>query len=247
MSERVKETVGVVAEGFSSGDRTLSSDPAPDLSAGGKPVRTVIIDDHELFSISLETWLSRQSEIVLLGRAKDGEEGLALCLRERPDVALIDLSLPKVNGFALMEAVATYASTVAVLIVSGLMDPYTVWRVAQSTAKGYIDKNAEPATLLAAIRALGAGGRCFSAGFQKVHREWLARPASFQKILSDREQAVLQRVVAGWDEGKIAEDLHISLLTVGVHRKNLRRKLSAHNDRDLIAYARVWGLDNLIP
>jgi hypothetical protein len=59
MSERVKETVGVVAEGFSSGDRTLSSDPAPDLSAGGKPVRTVIIDDHELFSISLETWLSR--------------------------------------------------------------------------------------------------------------------------------------------------------------------------------------------
>ena len=220
-----------------------SSHPASE--GPGPAIRAVIVDDHELFSISLGAWLARQSDITLIGQAKDGEAGLRLCLEAQPDLALVDVVLPKLDGFGLTLRLKEQAPSVRVLMVSGRIDPYIIWRVSQCGADGYIEKTANPALLLTAVRAVAAGDEFFSPTFQAVKREWLAQPEAFQKILSSREQEVLLRVVVGWDDERIAAELGISLQTVVVHRKNLRRKLGAHNDRDLIAYARAWGLGEI--
>jgi DNA-binding NarL/FixJ family response regulator len=100
--------------------------------------------------------------------------------------------------------------------------------------------------LVEAIRTVAKGGVFFSPVFQKVKQEWLSQPEAFQKILSDREQEVLRRVVAGWNDERIARQLDITATTVAVHRKHIRQKLELHNDRELVGYAREWGLDEAI-
>ena len=106
-----------------------------------------------------------------------------------------------------------------------------------------MEKTLPPEMLVEAIRTVAKGGVFFSPMFQKMKQEWLAQPEAFQKILSDREQEVLRRVVAGWNDERIARQLDITATTVAVHRKHIRQKLELHNDRELVAYAREWGLD----
>ena len=96
------------------------------------------------------------------------------------------------------------------------------------------------------ITAVAAGQPYFSPVFEQVKNEWLNQPEAFNKVLSKREQEVLVRVVAGWNEEKISQQLGMALTTVAVHRNNIRRKLGVHNDRDLLAYGRTWGLDRAV-
>ena len=89
---------------------------------------------------------------------------------------------------------------------------------------------------------MSAGRKFFSPVFNQVKAAWLSRPEAFQKILSDREQEVLRWVVAGGDDARIGTKLGITPATVAAHRKHIRQKLELHSDRDLVAYARKWGL-----
>ncbi len=207
------------------------------------PIRIIIVDDHVLLAESIGMLINRQPDLELAGRAEDGEAGWDLCLALKPDVALVDLDLPKLDGIQLVKRLRSKTPEIRLLTMSGRIDPYAIWQVAQSGAHGYVEKTANPQMLLAAIRAVAVGADFFSDAFQKVKQEWLAQPDSFQKILSEREQQVLRRVVAGRDDAHIAKELDIAVSTVGVHRKHIRQKLELHNDRDLVAYARVWGLD----
>jgi DNA-binding NarL/FixJ family response regulator len=207
------------------------------------PVRIVIVDDHELLSESLGLWFARQPGLTLAGRAADGEAGWNLCLSLKPDLALVDIELPKLDGLELVKRLRAQLPDLRLLTMSGRMDPYTIWRVFQSGAHGFMEKNSGAELLVEAIRTVAAGGVYFSPVFQKVKQEWLSQPGAFQKILSEREQDVLRRVVAGWDDERIGKHLGITASTVAVHRKHIRQKLELHNDRELVAYARVWGLD----
>jgi DNA-binding NarL/FixJ family response regulator len=207
------------------------------------PIRIVIVDDHVLLAESIGLLVNRQPDLNLAGRAEDGEAGWNLCQTLMPDLAVVDLDLPKLDGIQLINRLHSKAPSIRLLTISGRTDPYAIWQVAQSGAHGYVEKTADPQMLLDAIRSVATGAEFFSHLFQKVKHEWLAQPDSFQKILSNREQQVLRGVVAGWDDTHIARELDISVPTVGAHRKNIRQKLELHNDRDLVAYARVWGLD----
>jgi DNA-binding NarL/FixJ family response regulator len=210
---------------------------------GKSPIRIVIVDDHALLAESLGAWIMRQPDLALAGRAEDGETGYNLCLALKPDLALLDIDLPKIDGLELIRRFVVELPAMRLLTMSGRMDPYTIWRVSQSGGHGYVEKTASPEILSQAIRAIAAGGTYFSELFEKIKSEWLAQPEAFQKILSDREQEVLRRVVAGESDEQIAAQFQISVATVGVHRKHIRQKLELHNDRDLVAYARKWGLD----
>jgi DNA-binding NarL/FixJ family response regulator len=207
------------------------------------PIRIIIVDDHVLLAESIGMLINRQPDLKLAGRAEDGEAGWDLCLALKPDVAVVDLDLPKLDGIQLVKRLRSKTPEIRLLTMSGRIDPYAIWQVAQSGAHGYVEKTANPQMLLAAIRAVAFGADFFSDAFQKVKQEWLAQPDSFQKILSEREQQVLRWVVAGRDDAQIAKELDIAVSTVGVHRKHIRQKLELHNDRDLVAYARAWGLD----
>jgi DNA-binding NarL/FixJ family response regulator len=208
-----------------------------------KRIRLVIIEDELLMAKMLGMWIGRQQDFEVLGHAQDGEEGFNLCESVQPDLALMDIALPKLDGLNLVKRLRPKFPNLRLLMMSGLTDPYTIWRVLQSGVHGYIDKLQPPEILIDAIRTVAAGGSFFSPLFQEVKAEWLSQPEAFQKILSDREQEVLRRVVVGLDDENIASELKISSSTVATHRKHIRQKLGAHNDRDLMAYAQKWGLN----
>jgi len=207
------------------------------------PIRIVIVDDHVLLAESIGMWLNCQPDFTLVGQAEDGEAGWELCTALEPDLAVVDIDLPKLDGLELVRRLRVRMPAMRLLTMSGRTDPYAIWQVSQSGAHGYVEKTAGPNTLVEAIRTVADGADFFSGVYQKVKQDWLSQSDAFQKILSDREQQVLRRVVAGWDDEHIAGELDIAVTTVGAHRKHIRQKLELHNDRDLVAYARTWGLD----
>lgn len=207
-----------------------------------KRTKIVVIDDHAMLAESLGAWIAKHADMEYAGRADNGVTGRDLCLAVKPDVALVDVDLPKLDGLELVKRLVEEMPSLRLLTMTGRMDPYTIWRVSQSGVHGYMEKTLSPEKLIEAIRTVAGGGNFFSPLFQQVKQEWLSQPEAFQKILSDREQEVLQRVVAGWDDERIASQMNISAATVAVHRKNIRKKLELHNDRELVAYAHKWGL-----
>lgn len=205
--------------------------------------RLVIVEDELMVSGMLQAWLRRYPDIELAGCATDGEAGLELCRSTKPALALIDVRLPKLDGLQLAQRLAAEFPAMRLIIMSGLMDASTIWRITQSGVHGYVNKSQPPESLIEAIRSVACGNTFFGPDFSRIKKEWLAQPGAFQKILSDREQQVLRFVAAGMEDVDIAGRLGISPATVEAHRKRIRQKLSVHNDRGLVAYARLWGLD----
>lgn len=205
--------------------------------------KILIVEDNRFMSECLGALLEHRLGGVLLSYAQDGEEGFKLCQELRPDLALIDIQIPKLDGLSLIEKIRELLPDIRLIAMSGLMDAYTIWRISQSGVHGYIVKTENLEALLKGIRLVLNNGLFFSSIFQEVKNTWLSKPEAFQKILSDREQQVLTHVVAGWDDERIGAKFEISAATVGVHRKNIRKKLDLHNDRELLGYALKWGLD----
>jgi DNA-binding NarL/FixJ family response regulator len=207
------------------------------------PIKLVIVEDQQLLAQMLAAWVANQPDLLLVGCASDGEEGWTLCRTLRPTLALVDIELPKLGGLELAGRLLQQKPPIPTLTMSGFVDPYTIWRVCQSGAHGYVDKTQDVALLMEGIRAVAAGKTYFSKVFEQVKQDSLAQPQAFHAALTQREQAVLQRVVAGWDDRSIGTQFCISTVTVAAHRKHIRKKLDLHNDRQLVAYASRWGLN----
>jgi DNA-binding NarL/FixJ family response regulator len=221
----------------------IESSPGVTMNTNSKKIRVAIIEDELMMSGALTAWIARFHDLQLVGCAADGEAGWQLCQSEQPEIALIDIRLPKLDGLELTQRLAAKFPKMRLLAMSGLMDAYTVWRVMQSGVHGYVNKTQSPESLIEAIRAVARGNTFFGPVFTRVKEEWLSKPEAFQKILSVREQQILRGVAAGWEDDRIGDKLGISPGTVEAHRKNIRQKLGVHNDRSLLAYARHWGLD----
>lgn len=208
----------------------------------GNKIQIAIVEDELMVSGMLTAWISRFRDLQLVGTAADGHAGWELCRSAQPDVAIIDIRLPKLDGLDLIHRLASEFPKMRLLAMSGLMDAYTVWRIMQSGVHGYINKSQPPESLIEAIRAVAGGNTFFGPVFTQVKQQWLSQPEAFQKILSEREQQILRGVAAGSEDSLIATELGISPATVEAHRKHIRQKLGVHNDRGLLAYARRWGL-----
>jgi two-component system nitrate/nitrite response regulator NarL len=206
-------------------------------------IRIAVIEDELILSGMFSAWLTRFRDLELVGCAADGEAGLELCRAQQPDIALVDIQMPKMDGLELAQRLTAEFPKMRLLAMSGLSDACTIWRIMQSGAHGYIEKIQEPDSLIEAIRAVAKGNTFFGPTFSRVRQEWLAKPDAFHKLLSEREQQILRGVVSGWEDDLIARELGIATATVEVHRKRIRQKLGVHNDRGLLAYARRWGLD----
>jgi len=211
-----------------------------------KKTRIAIVEDEVLLADLLKILLSRFRDLAVVGCAADGEAGWELCRNAQPDLALVDIELPKLDGLKLIQRLAAEYPQMRLLSMSGLLDAYTIWGIMQCGAHGFISKTQAPDLLVEAIRAVARGNTFFGPGFSQVRQEWLARPEAFHKILSEREQDVLRGVVAGLEDEHIGTRLGISPATIEVHRKRIRQKLGVHSDRGLLAYARKWGLHTRI-
>ena len=200
-------------------------------------IRLLLVDDHQLVRDGLRARLGDIPEIEIVGEAANGRQALAAAEALRPDLALVDVGLPDINGIELTEALARQRPELRVLILSMYDSQGYVMSAMRAGARGYVLKDAPSAEIIAAIRAVAAGGAYFSGALTAA----LSTQADDAATLTEREREVLILVAQGDSNKRIAQKLDVSVRTVETHRLNLRRKLGIETAAGLAGYALKRG------
>ncbi|NMG30912.1 response regulator [Aromatoleum evansii] len=200
-------------------------------------IRLLLVDDHQLVRDGLRARLGDIPEIDIVGEAANGEQALAAAETLRPDLALVDVGLPDINGIELTTALAQRRPELRVLILSMYDSQGYVMSAMRAGARGYVLKDAPSVEIIAAIRAVAAGGAYFSGALTTA----LSTQADDAAALTEREREVLILVAQGDSNKRIAQKLDVSVRTVETHRLNLRRKLGIETAAGLASYALKRG------
>ena len=201
-------------------------------------VRIVVVEDHRMFRDLIRKACEVPSGHQVIGETDSGITAVEMILRLKPDIAILDLSLPDMDGFAVADRVLEQLPNLRVLVLSSHCDDYTLFCVEQSRVHGFVDKNTNTVeTLHEALAALETGQIYFSPAFKAAKIARRADPLSFTKILSDRERAVLSLIGQGLSDGEIGARLDVSSRTAQTHRSRILRKLEIKGTPKLIAFA----------
>jgi DNA-binding NarL/FixJ family response regulator len=206
-------------------------------SAGPARIRLLLVDDHQLVRDGLRARLGDIAEFEIVGEAASGQEALAAAECLRPDLALVDVGLPDMNGIELASALGQRSPALRVLILSMYDSAGYVRSAMQAGARGYVLKDAPSAEIIAAIRAVAAGGVYFSSALTAA----LTTAPADATTLTEREREVLILLAQGDSNKRIALKLDVSVRTVETHRLNLRRKLGIETVAGLTNYALKRG------
>ena len=213
-----------------------------------KPIRILLADDHPVVRDGLRALLEREPDMTIVAEAADGREAVRLAEEQSPDVAIMDLAMPIMNGIeATRRIVATHPRT-AVVILSMHQDESYVLGSLNAGAKGYLLKDSMRKEVIEAIRAVSQGRsfltRKVSAMLQEDYISQLRRRGleDSYELLTDREREVLQLVAEGRTNKEVASALNISVTTVETHRTHILRKLDLHSIPELILYAVRKGI-----
>jgi two-component system response regulator NreC len=205
-------------------------------------VRIVIVEDHLMFREVLKKVCVEDLRHDVVGEAEDGERAIQVVATTHPDLVLLDLHLPSLDGFGVVEAIRKVTPQVKVLILSSHCDSYTVYRSERAHVQGFVDKNTNSVAMLkAAIGAVAQGKVWFSDVFLKVKAARHRDPASFDKLLTRRERAVLILVGLPLTDAEISAELDIAEETVEKHRFNILRKLGFQTTTELVRFAHEQG------
>lgn len=213
-------------------------------------IKVLLAEDHGVVREAITALLARYDDLEVVGGADDGRQAVEMTERLDPDVLLMDLAMPVLNGVDATAQVKRLRPRTKVLMLTGYGDDQRVVEALQAGASGYILKRSDPDELLLAIKSVYAGNSYFSAEINRDGRgSGLVEQARSGKseTLSGREREVLQLVAEGYSSQQIADRLVISLKTVEVHRSNIMGKLHARNRTDLILYALRSGLVEIDP
>jgi DNA-binding NarL/FixJ family response regulator len=205
-------------------------------------LKIVIVEDHEMFREVLRKVCTHDLHHEIVGEASDGRRAVEQVLATAPDLLLLDLSLPKLDGFGVVEAVRLAAPSLRILVLSSHCENYTVFRAEKARVNGFVDKNTNTvATLKAAISAVGEGRAYFSETFRAVKAARHRDPQSFDKLLTDRERTVLALLGRPQSDDEVAATLQISRQTAIKHRFNILGKLGLSTTAELVRYAQEHG------
>jgi DNA-binding NarL/FixJ family response regulator len=210
-------------------------------------IRVLIADDHQLFRDGLRALLASADDTELVGEAATGEEAIVQAAALQPDVVLMDLQMPGMNGIEATRRIVQMSPHIGVLVVTMFEDDHSVFAAMRAGARGYLLKGASHAEMLRAIRAVGGGEAIFSPAIASRLMEYFAniRPASAPQVfpeLSDREREVLGLIAQGHKNTEIAERLVLSAKTVRNHVTNILSKLQVADRAEAIIRAREAGL-----
>lgn len=176
------------------------------------------------------------------GETDSGKKAVELILATKPDAVVLDLSLPDMDGFNVVDRVLKAIPSVRILVVSSHCDDYTLFRVEKSGVHGFLDKNSNTLeTLGEALKSIEEGRIYFSAAFLAAKTARRTDPRSFTKVLSEWERAILSLIGQGLSDEEIGERLSLSHRTVQTHRSNILRKLDIKGTPKLIAFAIEHG------
>lgn len=199
--------------------------------------KTAIIEDQVLFRDLLVKLVTGDARFECVGSAGDAEAGLALCLRTEPDLIVLDVNLPGMNGLDMAALLRARHADAHILALTSLKDELTITRILELELTGYVEKDQPVAVLEEAMLAVAQGRRYHSATFEDVRRRMGRDPLAVGKILSPREREILALVAKGRTSGQIAAVLGLSERTVSNHRYNMMRKLEVHSVAELVAFA----------
>jgi DNA-binding NarL/FixJ family response regulator len=208
-------------------------------------IRVIVADDHVIFRQGLLNLLRSSKHIAVAGEAGTGPETINLVTREKPDVAILDISMPGFDGFEVLQRIQSQGINTKVIFLTMYKDTLTAKKALQSGASGYILKENAFADLLYAISTVSSGGTFIS---PSVSKSILKAPDNEEKepqILTFRESEVLRQIASGLTNKQIADKLFISVKTVETHRKNIMQKLDVHTIADLVKYTIKTGLLDL--
>lgn len=195
-----------------------------------------------MFREVLRKVCAKELRLQVVGEAGDGPAAVEIVTKELPDLLLLDLHLPGLDGFGVVEAVKVVAPATRILVLSSHCDEFTVFRAERARVQGFVDKNTNSVAMLKeAIGAVMEGRLWFSEAFRRIKAARHQDQFSFDKLLTDRERVIVGLVGQPLDDRQIAEKLKISRETVEKHRFNILRKLGLSNTTDLVRYAREHG------
>lgn len=213
-------------------------------------IRLLIADDHPIVRHGICMCLMRQEKIQVVGQAGDGREALTLARQLKPDVVLMDIDMPQMNGLVVTELLRREMPQVKVLIFSMYSNSEYALRIIQCGARGFVLKEAPPEEILRAIEAVHAGTAHFSPDVARVALNQVVRSkgsAAGASPLSNREQEVLRHLAEGESNKEIAGQLKIGVRTVETHRERIMRKLDIHSIAGLTRFAIAQGIVTLMP
>jgi len=206
-------------------------------------VRILLADDHNLLREGLRLLLERQPEFVVVGEAGNGREAVRLAEELQPDVVVMDIAMPELNGIEATLRIVNGLPRTSVLILSMHHDESYVARALKAGARGYLLKDSLKSDLLNAVLAVTEGRSFFSPKVSRILQEDYMRKLtggdvedSFD-LLTDREREILQLVAEGKTNKEVASRLSLSVYTVDTHRGNILQKLNLHSVPELILYA----------
>jgi DNA-binding NarL/FixJ family response regulator len=210
------------------------------------PTTIVMADDHAIVRAGIRKLLETRDDLEVVGEAADGEEAVALVLEKKPDIALMDIWMPRLSGIDATRRIGKRGVDTKVLVLSMHAGRSYVEEVLRAGAAGYVVKNAAAEDLLEAIDAVRDGASYLSPVITQQVVDAIARPEDGApqglSALTDREREVLQLIAEGLSSKEIAGVLGVSLKTVDSHRSNLMDKLDIHKVSGLVRFAIRSGL-----
>jgi two-component system response regulator NreC len=208
-------------------------------------LRIVLADDHEVMREGLRLLVNSQPDMECVGEAGDGREAVALACQLRPDVVLMDISMPSMSGLEATRQIKKSCPEVKVIALTRHADDSYIQQLLQAGANGYVLKLSAADELVRAVRAAVEGKTYLDPEVARHVAEVAGRPSagrdSTVKALSAREEEVLRRAAMGYANKEIAERLRISVRTVEVHKANAMQKLCLKSRIDIVRYAILKG------
>jgi two-component system, NarL family, nitrate/nitrite response regulator NarL len=209
--------------------------------AGSPPITVVAVDDDPLYRYALGQAIATAPRLLLVGTCGDGRTALARVRASQPAVAVVDLGLPDVDGFELLDQLAANGPATRVLVLSGTASAEAAHRALGAGARGYLAKEVDPAALCQAIVETARGGTVLSPSIQRSIADSIRRERT-SPLLTTREQAVLKLAADGLARDQIAGELHVSTSTVKAHLARAYHKLGVTDRAAAVAKAVRSGM-----
>ena len=211
-------------------------------------IRIILADDHAVMRRGLRLVLEQQQDFEVVGEANDGRGAVSLAETARPDVAVLDITMPNLNGIEAAQQIAARQPGVSVIVLSMHADESFVLRALKAGARGYLLKESAECDLINAVRLVSEGKSFFSPIVSRMLAEDYVRQMRDKgaedsyELLTPRERELLQLIAEGKSNKEIANMLHLSVYTVETHRSNILSKLNLHTAPELILYAVRKGI-----
>ncbi len=211
-------------------------------------IKLLLVDDHPVVRRGISSCLARQERLLIVGEAADGLEAVRKAKELCPDIVLMDIDMPHMNGLAVTEVLRKELPNIKVLILSMHSNTDYVLRIIQSGARGYILKEASTDELVKAIETVDSGEAFFSPDVARVALNQFVRSpgeSAAATQLTNREREVLIQIAEGLSNKEIASHLGVGVRTVETHRERIMRKLNIHNVAGLTKFAITKGMITL--